>query len=117
MSEVAGRLSIQAAATALQKPNGGRGKLMGGVAGVRPADVVIIGAGIVGTNAAQVALGMGAHVIFIDINLDRLRYLHEVMGGRLTTLASNPLNIAQAVQRADLLVGAEDGRFYLLERP
>ena len=79
---------------------------MGGVAGVRPADVVIIGAGIVGTNAAQVALGMGAHVILIDINLDRLRYLHEVMGGRLTTLSSNPLNIAQAVQRADLLVGA-----------
>jgi alanine dehydrogenase len=79
---------------------------MGGVAGVRPADVVIVGAGIVGTNAAQVALGMGAHVILIDINLDRLRYLHEVMGGRLTTLSSNPLNIAQAVQRADLLVGA-----------
>jgi alanine dehydrogenase len=76
------------------------------VAGVRPADVVIVGAGVVGTNAAQVALGMGAHVILIDIDLDRLRYLHEVMGGRLTTLSSNPLNIAQAVQRADLLVGA-----------
>jgi alanine dehydrogenase len=106
MSEIAGRMSIQIGAHYMEKMNGGRGKLMGGVAGVRPADVVIIGAGIVGTNAAQVALGMGAHVILIDINLDRLRYLHEVMGGRLTTLSSNPLTIAQAVQRADLLVGA-----------
>jgi alanine dehydrogenase len=106
MSEIAGRMSVQIGAHYMEKMNGGRGKLMGGVAGVRPADVVIVGAGIVGTNAAQVALGMGAHVILIDINLDRLRYLHEVMGGRLTTLSSNPLNIAQAVQRADLLVGA-----------
>jgi alanine dehydrogenase len=99
-------MAIQIGAHYMEKMNGGRGKLMGGVAGVRPADVVIIGAGIVGTNAAQVALGMGAHVILIDINLDRLRYLHEVMGGRFTTLSSNPLTIAQAVQRADLLVGA-----------
>jgi alanine dehydrogenase len=106
MSEIAGRMAIQIGAHYMEKMNGGRGKLMGGVAGVRAADVVIIGAGVVGTNAAQVALGMGAHVILIDINLDRLRYLHEVMGGRLTTLSSNPLNIAQAVQRADLLVGA-----------
>jgi alanine dehydrogenase len=106
MSEVAGRMAIQIGAHYMEKMSGGRGKLMGGVPGVRPADVVIIGAGTVGTNAAQVALGMGAHVILIDINLDRLRYLHEVMGGRLTTLSSNPLNIAQAVQRADLLVGA-----------
>jgi alanine dehydrogenase len=106
MSEIAGRMAIQIGAHYMEKMNGGRGKLMGGVAGVRPADIVVVGAGIVGTNAAQVALGMGAHVILIDINLDRLRYLHEVMGGRLTTLASNPLNIAQAVQRADLLVGA-----------
>jgi alanine dehydrogenase len=106
MSEIAGRMAIQIGAHYMEKMNGGRGKLMGGVAGVRPADVVIIGAGIVGTNAAQVALGMGAHVILIDINLDRLRYLHEVLGGRLTTLSSNPLTIAQAVQRADLLVGA-----------
>ena len=106
MSEIAGRMSVQIGAHYMEKMNGGRGKLMGGVAGVRPADVVIVGAGIVGTNAAQVALGMGAHVILIDINLDRLRYLHEVLGGRLTTLSSNPLNIAQSVQRADLLVGA-----------
>jgi alanine dehydrogenase len=106
MSEIAGRMAIQIGAHYMEKMSGGRGKLMGGVAGVRPADVVIVGAGVVGTNAAQVALGMGAHVILIDINLDRLRYLHEVMGGRLTTLSSNPLSIAQAVQRADLLVGA-----------
>jgi alanine dehydrogenase len=106
MSEVAGRMAIQIGAHYMEKTQGGRGKILGGVPGVRPADVVILGAGVVGTNAAQVALGMGAHVIMIDINLDRLRYLHEVMGGRLTTLSSNPLNIAQAVQRADLLVGA-----------
>jgi alanine dehydrogenase len=106
MSEIAGRMAIQVGAHYMEKMNGGRGKILGGVPGVRPADVVIVGAGIVGTNAAQVALGMGAHAILIDIDLDRLRYLHEVMGGRLTTLSSNPLNIAQAVQRADLLVGA-----------
>jgi alanine dehydrogenase len=76
------------------------------VPGVRPADVAIIGAGVVGTNAAQVALGMGAHVMIIDINLDRLRYLNEIMGERLITLSSNPLNIAETVRRADLLVGA-----------
>jgi alanine dehydrogenase len=75
------------------------------VPGVVPADVVIVGAGVVGTNAAQMALGMGAHVIIIDINLDRLRYLDEVMSGRLTTLSANPLTIAEAVRRADLLVG------------
>ena len=106
MSEVAGRMAVQIGAHYMEKMNGGRGKILGGVPGVRPADVVIIGAGVVGTNAAQVALGMGAHVIMIDINLDRLRYLHEVLGGRLTTLSSNPLNIAQAVHHADLLIGA-----------
>jgi alanine dehydrogenase len=106
MSEVAGRMAIQVGAHYLEKMNGGRGKLLGGVPGVRPADVVIIGAGVVGTNAAQMALGMGAQVFMIDINLDRLRYLDEVMGGRLTTLSSNPLTIAEAVRRADLLVGA-----------
>lgn len=105
MSEVAGRMAIQVGAHYLEKMNGGRGKLLGGVPGVVPADVVIIGAGVVGTNAAQMALGMGAHVTIIDINLDRLRYLNEVMRGRLTTLSSNPLNIAEAVRRADLLVG------------
>lgn len=106
MSEVAGRMAIQIGAHYLEKMNGGRGKLLGGVPGVRPADVVIIGTGVVGTNAARMALGMGAHVILIDVNLDRLRYLNEVMSGRLTTLSANPINIAQSVQRADLLVGA-----------
>ena len=106
MSEVAGRMAIQVGAHWLEKMNGGRGKLLGGVPGVRPADVIVIGAGVAGTNAAQMALGMGAHVTVIDINLDRLRYLDQVMGGRLTTLSSNPVNIAQSVQRAELLVGA-----------
>ena len=106
MSEVAGRMAIQVGAFYLEKMNGGRGKLLSGVPGVRPADVAIIGAGVVGTNAAQVALGMGAHVMIIDINLDRLRYLNDIMGGRLITLSSNPLNIAETVRRADLLVGA-----------
>ena len=105
MSEVAGRMSIQVGAHYLEKMNGGRGKLLGGVPGVRAADVVIIGGGVVGTNAAQMALGMGANVVIIDINLDRLRYLGEVLPGRLTTLSSNPLSIAEAVRRADLLVG------------
>lgn len=106
MSEVAGRMAIQVGAQYLEKMNGGRGKLLGGVPGVLPADVVIIGAGVVGTNAAQMALGMGAQVFIIDINVDRLRYLDEVLGGRLITLSSNPLTIAEAVRRADLLVGA-----------
>ncbi|MCG2829705.1 MAG: alanine dehydrogenase, partial [Desulfobacteraceae bacterium] len=105
MSEVAGRMAIQIGAHYLEKENGGRGKLLGGVPGVRPADVAIIGAGVVGTNAAQVALGMGAHVMVIDIDLDRLRYLNDVRAGRLITLSSNPLNIAETVRRADLLIG------------
>jgi alanine dehydrogenase len=106
MSEVAGRMAIQVGAHYLEKMNGGRGKLLGGVPGVRAADVIIVGAGVVGTNAAQMALGMGAHVVLIDINLDRLRYLSEVLPGRLTTLSANPLSIAEAARRADLLVGA-----------
>ncbi len=106
MSEVAGRMAIQIGARCLEKMHGGRGKLLAGVPGVRPADVVIIGAGVVGTNAAQVALGMGAQVMILDIDLDRLRYLDEVMAGRLITQCSNPINIAESVRRADLLVGA-----------
>lgn len=106
MSEVAGRMAVQVGAHYLEKMNGGRGKLLGGVPGVRPADVVIIGAGTVGTNAAQIALGMGAHVIMIDINLDRLRQLDQMFRGRLTTLSSTTYNIGQAVQRADLVIGA-----------
>lgn len=106
MSEVAGRMAVQIGAHYMEKMNGGRGKLLGGVPGVRPADVVILGAGVVGTNAAKIALGMGAHVTVMDINLDRLRYLDEVMGGRLTTLSSNSLNIAKSLLRADLVIGA-----------
>jgi alanine dehydrogenase len=106
MSEVAGRMAIQVGAHYMEKENGGRGKLLGGVPGVRPADVVIIGGGVVGTNASHVASGLGAQVFVFDINLDRLRYLDDVMHGRLVTLSSNPLNIAEAVRRADLLIGA-----------
>ena len=106
MSEVAGKMSIQIAAHYLEKTQGGRGQLMGGVPGVRPADVVIIGGGVVGTSAARVALGMGADVTIIDKDLDRLRYLSEVLHGSLTTLASNPYNIAEAVKFADVVVGA-----------
>ncbi|MFH1479643.1 MAG: alanine dehydrogenase [Pseudomonadota bacterium] len=106
MSEVAGRMAVQIGAQYLEKTHGGRGKLLGGVPGVRPADVSIIGAGVVGTNAAQIALGMGANVIILDIHAERLRYLEQVLRGRLTTLSANFLNIAEAVKRADLLIGA-----------
>ena len=106
MSEVAGRMAVQVAAHYLEKMNGGRGKLLGGVPGVRPADVVIIGGGTVGINAAMIALGMGAHVTIIDINADRLRYLDEVLHGKnLTTLSSNPRNIADSVRHADVVIG------------
>lgn len=106
MSEVAGRMAVQLGAFYLERNNGGRGKLLGGVPGVRPADVTIIGGGVVGANAARIALGMGAHVIILDISADRLRYLEDVLHGRLTTLSANPVNIAEAVKRADLLIGA-----------
>jgi len=105
MSEVAGRMAVQVAAHYLEKMNGGRGKLLGGVPGVRPADVVVIGGGTVGVNAAMIALGMGAHVTIIDVNADRLRYLDEVLHGRFTTLSSNPRNIADSVRHADVVVG------------
>ena len=105
MSEVAGRMSIQVGAHYLERANGGIGKLMGGVPGVRPAHVVIIGGGVVGTNAAKMALGMGAQVTIIDVNIDRLRYLSDVLHGNLFTLASSPLNISEATKVADLLVG------------
>ncbi|MDY6836556.1 MAG: alanine dehydrogenase [Thermodesulfobacteriota bacterium] len=106
MSEVAGRMAVQVGAQCLEKTRGGRGKLLGGVAGVRPADVTILGAGVVGTSAAQVALGMGARVILMDVDTDRLRYLDPILHGRLTTLSANPINIAHAVKTADLLIGA-----------
>jgi alanine dehydrogenase len=106
MSEVAGRMAVQVGAHYLEKMHGGRGKLLGGVPGVTPCDVVILGGGIVGTNAAQMALGMGANVTIIDIDVNRLRYLSQVLHGNLITLMSNPLNIASAAEHADLLVGA-----------
>jgi len=106
MSEVAGKMSVQIAAHYLEKMNGGRGKLLGGVPGVPPSDVVIIGGGIVGTNAAIVALGMGASAVILDINTDRLRYLSEILHGHLITLVSNRHNLAEAVRRADVVIGA-----------
>lgn len=106
MSEVAGKMSIQVAAHYLEKTNGGRGKLLGGVPGVRPADVVVLGGGTVGTAAARVALGMGADVTIVDLQVDRLRYLAEVLHGSLTTLYSTPFNIAEAVKFADVVIGA-----------
>ncbi len=106
MSEIAGKLSIQVGAYYLQKENGGSGVLLGGVPGVRAGNVVIIGGGTVGTNAAKVALGMGAYVTILDINMDRLRYLSDILGGKLSTLASNKSNIEAAVAEADLVMGA-----------
>lgn len=106
MSEVAGRMASQIVAHYLEKHAGGRGVLMGGVPGVYPAHVVILGGGTVGTNAAQVALGMGANVTLLDINLDRLRYLDHVLHGRFTTLYSNAGNIASAIQTADAVIGS-----------
>lgn len=106
MSEVAGRMATQIGSRFLEKEQGGKGVLLGGVPGVPPAEVVVLGGGIVGTNAARIAMGMGAHVTVIDINMERLRYLDELYGARLRTLASNPYNIAAAVRHADLLIGA-----------
>jgi len=105
MSQIAGRLAIQVAAQYLGRMYKGSGKLLGGVPGVPPATVVIIGGGVVGTNAAQMALGLGARVIVVTRNLERLRYLEEVLHGRFETVASNPYNIASAVKEADVVVG------------
>jgi len=105
MSEVAGRLSIQIGAHWLQRENGGSGVLLAGVPGTPPANVVILGGGTVGINAAKMALGMGANVTILDVNLDRLRYLADVLDGRLTVLASDEYTVAQAVENADLVVG------------
>jgi alanine dehydrogenase len=106
MSEVAGRMSVQVGAQFLEKYYGGRGILLGGVPGVPPADVIILGGGIVGTHAAKMALGLGANVVVIERSAERMRYLDDVFAGRLRTLMSNPLNIGNAVQKADLLIGA-----------
>jgi len=106
MSEVAGRMSIQVGATYLEKINGGRGVLLGGVPGVAPARVTVIGGGVVGTNAAKMAVGLGATVIIIDRDLERLRYLDDIFGSRIRTLASNPYTIHESVSLSDLVVGA-----------
>lgn len=106
MSEVAGRMSAQIGANLLQKYNGGRGILLGGVPGVPPANVVIIGGGIVGLNAAKVAVGLGARVTILDIRAERLGYLDDIFSGRVETLYSNAFNIAESVRKADLLIGA-----------
>ncbi|HEU5335521.1 MAG TPA: alanine dehydrogenase [Terriglobales bacterium] len=106
MSEVAGRMSVQVGASYLEKERGGRGVLLGGVPGVPPAQVCIIGGGIVGTNAAKIALGMGAIVTLVDLNLNRLRELDDIFNGRVYTLASNSYSIAKSTQHADLVIGA-----------
>ena len=105
MSEVAGRLSIQTGARLLESNCGGRGILLGGVTGVERANVVIVGGGNVGTNAAKMAVGLGANVTVIDVNTKRLAYLDDIFGGRVQTLLSNSYNIANAVRNADLVVG------------
>jgi alanine dehydrogenase len=106
MSEVAGRMAPQLGAQFLEKPYGGRGILLGGVAGVLPGRVTVVGGGIVGTNAARIAMGLGAEVTILDINPERLRHLDDLFGGRLHTLMSTEFNLAEAVMEADLLVGA-----------
>jgi alanine dehydrogenase len=106
MSEVAGRMSIQEGAKFLERPFEGRGILLGGVPGVLPANVVILGGGVVGANAAKVAAGLGANVTILDVNLDRLRYLDDVMPRNVTTLYSDRHNILDSLKRADLLIGA-----------
>ncbi|HJZ61610.1 MAG TPA: alanine dehydrogenase [Miltoncostaeaceae bacterium] len=106
MSEVAGRLAVQAGARYLEKPLGGRGVLLGGVAGVAPGSVLILGGGIVGINAAMIAAGMQAHVAVLDVDLTRLRELELVLAGRVTLLYSTRLAIAELVAEADLVVGA-----------
>jgi alanine dehydrogenase len=106
MSEVAGRMAVQEGARYLEKAHGGLGCLLGGVPGVLPAEVVILGGGVVGTNAAKIAAGFGAHVTILDINLDRLRYLSDVMPANVDTYYSNRHNILEQIARADLLIGA-----------
>lgn len=106
MSEVAGRMAVQVGAQYLEAPNGGRGILLGGIPGVAPANVVIIGGGIVGHNAAKMAVGLGAHVTIIDRNLNRLRELDDIYSSQVVTLASNMYTIREALRLADLVVGA-----------
>lgn len=106
MSEVAGRMAAQIGAQFLEKPYGGKGILLSGVPGVKRAKVTIIGGGVVGTNAAKVAVGLGAEVTLLDLNPDRLRELDDIFGNQITTIMSNSLNIANAVAESDLVIGA-----------
>lgn len=106
MSEIAGRMAVQIGASFLEKPHGGRGVLLGGVPGVMPADVVIIGGGVVGLNAAKIAFGMGANVTVLDLNLNRLRYFDDIFHGKVKTLMSTRSNIELCASYADLLIGA-----------
>ena len=106
MSEVAGRLAPQAGAYFLEKPLGGRGLLLGGVPGVAPGKVVIVGGGVVGYNAAVIALGLGAQVTILERSIDRMRHLEEVLSGRVTLLMSSSLQVAASVEEADLVIGA-----------
>lgn len=106
MSEVAGRMGVQIGAQYLEGPNGGRGILLGGIPGVAPANVVILGGGVVGHNAARIAVGLGAHVTIIDRNLNRLRELDDIYNGQVVTLASNHYTITEALRLADLVIGA-----------
>jgi alanine dehydrogenase len=105
MSEVAGRMSVHVGAYYLHRPNNGRGVLLGGVPGTLPADVIIIGGGVVGTNAAKMAVGLGARVTILDVSLDRLRQLDDIFRGDVQTLASSRAHLEDAVRRADLLIG------------
>lgn len=106
MSEIAGRMSVQIGASFLENPRGGRGVLLGGVPGVMPADVVIVGGGTVGLNAAKIAFGMGANVTVLDLNLNKLRYFDDIFNGKIKTLMSNTSNLEVCTSYADLLIGA-----------
>src|SRR5437899_5997168 len=106
MSEVAGRMAVQVGAQYLEATNGGRGMLLGGVPGVAPANVVVLGGSVVGTNAAKVALGMGAHVTIIDRSLHRLRELDDIFNGQVVTLASNAWTIGENLKVSDVVIGA-----------
>lgn len=106
MSEVAGRMSAQIGAQFLEKSQGGKGVLLAGVPGVKRSKVAIIGGGVAGTNAAKIAIGLGADVTIIDLNPDRLRQLDDIFGNQITTLVSNPYNISNAVKESDLVIGA-----------
>jgi len=105
MSQIAGRLSVQEGAKYLEKPMGGRGVLLSGVPGVAHAEIVVLGAGVVGASAVKIAVGMGAHVTVADIDLDRLNYLEDIYGSRISTLYSNPGNIEEILPKADLVIG------------